>query len=422
MRMPNKLEAVVGERARRSWNISLGWLASHATCPEWLPLPLRLPSVSYGIAVAATALTGGLLALVSATTAGSVQSAAPLLLVDVLVALAFGPGPSLLAALLGTFMLDYLIYPPHFAWAHTDPGKAISIGIFGLVGCAISLLASRVERARAQKEALAEALRASEQETVRRMDEFLGVASHELKTPLTSLLANVQLAKRKLRAQETEPEADALEQRQGHITQAAMLLDNAERQARRQNRLINDLLEMSRARADKLRLALGITNLATIVREGVEEQRRTHPERQIGLQIVLPAGMASIPVEVDADRIGQVLANYLSNALKYSPVEAPVHITLSLESATTGGGHQWARVAVEDAGPGLPPDEQVRVWERFHRVPGVEVQSGSGIGLGLGLYISREIVQRHGGHIGVESIVGKGSTFWFALPLATTLA
>lgn len=72
---------------------------------------------------------------------------------------------------------------------------------------------------------------------------------------------------------------------------------------------------------------------------------------------------------------------------------------------------------VRDCGVGIPPEEQAQVWELFHRVPGIEVQSGSGVGLGLGLHLSRTIVERHGGAVGVESAPGEGSTFWFALPL-----
>ncbi|MGZ3673685.1 MAG: sensor histidine kinase, partial [Ktedonobacterales bacterium] len=78
-----------------------------------------------------------------------------------------------------------------------------------------------------------------------------------------------------------------------------------------------------------------------------------------------------------------------------------------------------ARVSVHDNGPGLPPEEQTRIWDLFHRVPGINVQSGSGIGLGLGLHISKTIVERHGGQVGVDSAIGRGATFWFTLPLAT---
>jgi len=104
------------------------------------------------------------------------------------------------------------------------------------------------------------------------------------------------------------------------------------------------------------------------------------------------------------------MLNYLTNALKYSAEDRPVEIGIEMED--------WvARVWVRDAGPGIPSEEQDRVWERFHRVPGIEVQSGSGIGLGLGLHISRTIIERHRGHVGVESTPGVGATFWFTLPL-----
>ncbi|HEX6123196.1 MAG TPA: HAMP domain-containing sensor histidine kinase, partial [Ktedonobacterales bacterium] len=82
-----------------------------------------------------------------------------------------------------------------------------------------------------------------------------------------------------------------------------------------------------------------------------------------------------------------------------------------------GDGAQAVIVRVRDQGPGVPLTEQERIWERFHRVPGIEVQSGSGIGLGLGLYIARELIERHGGHVGIESRPGVGATFWFTLPL-----
>ncbi len=112
---------------------------------------------------------------------------------------------------------------------------------------------------------------------------------------------------------------------------------------------------------------------------------------------------------VDADRVGQVVTNYLTNALKYSPDDAPVTVALTRDAG------MW-RVSVRDRGPGIPPDELPHIWERFHRVRGIEVQSGSGVGLGLGLHISKNIVERQEGAVGVESTVGVGSEFWFSLP------
>jgi signal transduction histidine kinase len=112
----------------------------------------------------------------------------------------------------------------------------------------------------------------------------------------------------------------------------------------------------------------------------------------------------------DADRLGQVVNNYLTNALKYSLSDKPVEIAVTTDGAT-------ARVTVSDQGAGLALDEQERVWERFYRAKGVHVLSGHGIGLGLGLHICKTIVEQHGGSVGLHSTPGKGSHFWFTIPL-----
>jgi signal transduction histidine kinase len=159
-------------------------------------------------------------------------------------------------------------------------------------------------------------------------------------------------------------------------------------------------LELDRTPAD----------LVALVREQVETLRVAAPERVIRLHT--PQGGAAIPVEADGDRLGQVVTNYVTNALKYSPPDRPVDV------AVTAHGGQ-ARVAASDQGPGIPEAEQARVWELFHRAAGVTAQSGAhGGSLGLGLYISKAIVEAHGGRVGVKSMVGQGSNFWFTLPLA----
>ncbi len=181
-------------------------------------------------------------------------------------------------------------------------------------------------------------------------------------------------------------------------------------QVARLERLVNDVLDVSRVQAGMLDLHPASTDLGTIVREAVGEQRQATPSRTLLLQ--LPAAQP-VPVYADADRLGQVVTNYLTNALKYSPAEQPVVVGLDV------AGHE-VRVWVRDQGPGLPQEEQGRIWERFHRVKGIEVQSGTGVGLGLGLHICRTIIERHQGLVGVESAPGQGSTFWFTLPLAPT--
>ncbi len=111
-----------------------------------------------------------------------------------------------------------------------------------------------------------------------------------------------------------------------------------------------------------------------------------------------------------------MLANYLTNALKYAPPERPIDVSVGVRRGL-------ARVAVRDQGPGIPQAERARVWELFHQVPGAEAWGGTAGGvqrgsLGLGLYICKAIVETHGGRVGVESAVAEGSTFWFTLPLA----
>jgi signal transduction histidine kinase len=144
------------------------------------------------------------------------------------------------------------------------------------------------------------------------------------------------------------------------------------------------------------------------VLETVEDQRSTTLKRALILE--MPEGETS-PVFADPDRIGQVLSNFLTNALKYSQEGRPVVVRLKKEE-------NKVRVSVQDEGPGLTTAEQEQVWDRFYQVEGIKRQRGSSVGLGLGLHISRAIIEEHQGQIGVESTKGEGSTFWFTLPLA----
>ncbi len=263
------------------------------------------------------------------------------------------------------------------------------------------------ERERMQRER--EEARASElalRETNQRMDEFLGIISHELRTPLTTIKGNIQLSRLRLRSslREVAEDGDVL---RSMLEEIQTMLARAERQVNVQNRLVSDLLDISRHEVDKLELRLAPCDLATIVRETVEDQRSVTPTRAIHLDL---AEEETAPVIADAERIGQVLSNYLSNALKYSSANHPVDVQLEKEDS-------MVRVLVCDRGPGLTPSEQERIWERFYQVEGIKRQRGSSVGLGLGLHICRIIVEQHQGEVGIESVKGEGSTFWFTLPL-----
>src|SRR5207245_9709873 len=106
------------------------------------------------------------------------------------------------------------------------------------------------------------------------------------------------------------------------------------------------------------------------------------------------------------------VSNYVTHVLRSSPAEQPLCIALSTE-------HTLVRVWVRDKRPGLSEEAQKELWQRFHQVKGVQVQSGSGKGLGLGLYICQALITQHGGEVGVQSAIGEGSTFLFSLPIVT---
>jgi signal transduction histidine kinase len=267
----------------------------------------------------------------------------------------------------------------------------------------LARIASHLEIARLRQDALVRA-----EENTRRMDEFLGIASHELRTPLTSITANIQMAQRQLDLLAHAATGTGGESRTtSRLERSAVLVERAARQLTRLDRLVGDLLDTSRAQAGKLELRREPCDLLAIARDAVNEQRPAWPNRDLSLD--LPP-VDHLLVDADADRIGQVVTNYLTNALKYSPADAPVRTRVRLDDGI-------ARVEVRDLGPGITPEQQAHLFERFYRVPGIEQQTGSGVGLGLGLHICKAIVERHGGTVGVDSAPGTGSTFWFTLPV-----
>ncbi len=250
------------------------------------------------------------------------------------------------------------------------------------------------------------------QEANRRMEEFLGIASHELRTPLTTIKANIQLTKRRLQTMASEALPAST---MSKVESMQDMLFRAERQVGVLNRLVGDLIDISRIQTGKLDLHLRKepSDLAAIVTETVQEQRKATPNRTLTLS--LPSDESTLLVVADSDRLAQVLTNYMTNALKYSASDKPVAVRVTREK--NAAGDDIVRVAVSDEGVGLSPTEQKRIWECFYQSEDVKVVSGSGVGLGLGLYISQTLVERHHGHVGVESTPGTGSTFWFTLPL-----
>lgn len=236
-----------------------------------------------------------------------------------------------------------------------------------------------------------------------RMDIFRVVA-HDLANPLAAIKLFLQLQQRMIERGRppSPPDPDVL---------ATMVHEVV-----RMERLLSDMHAVVGLEANKLVLDRKPFDLVTLCQQEVRPMQMAETRE---LHVNLPDG--PVMVEADRDRIGQVLSNLLSNADKYSPVRQPITFTLRLERGADSAdatAPQRACVLVQDAGPGIPEREQERIWERFHRVQGVQAQTTKSASLGLGLYISRQIVEQHGGDIGVESAPGKGSTFWFTLPLA----
>ncbi|MBO0784148.1 MAG: PAS domain S-box protein, partial [Ktedonobacteraceae bacterium] len=236
-------------------------------------------------------------------------------------------------------------------------------------------------------------------ELERKKDAFICVAGHELRTPLTSIKGSLQLMQRYLlRLLTGQPEDDTKTKRM--VEQLARWNERALRQADVESRLVNDLLDATRLQSGELRICPHPCNLVQVVQQEVEDLQAAARARVIELD--LPE-TEEIPVLADEVRIGQVVANFVTNALKYSPAHEPVQVGLA------HAGKQ-ARVWVRDYGMGLSPEAQRTIWDRFRPVTTFAEYSGIGVsGLGLGLHISRELIEQHGGETGVESVPGEGS-------------
>lgn len=244
-------------------------------------------------------------------------------------------------------------------------------------------------------------------EAERQKDIFLGITGHELRTPLAALRGTLQLIERRFKRFLKKTEQITPEMTSFFESSQKYLADGI-RQVDIQTRLINDLLDVSRITTGTLKLSLQCCDLTSIVRETIEDLRLVAPGRQ--LLLVLPETQP-VKVLVDSNRISQVVMNYVTNALRYSSSDQPVHIGLRVQDHAA---HVWVR----DWGPGLSKEAKEKVWCCFHQVKEVPAQSGSEKGLGLGLYICQTLIEQHHGEVDVESTPGKGSTFWFRLPLA----
>jgi len=223
----------------------------------------------------------------------------------------------------------------------------------------------------------------------RRKDEFISMTSHELKTPVTGLKGFTNVLQRRLTRQGDE--------------QGLHYLSRIDTQLNKLTKLISDLLDMSRMQSGKLDLQIELFDLDTFIQETVENVQAATLTHHI-----LVEGRADTQIEGDKDRLGQVLINLLTNAIKYSPRSDKVIVHVTRDAGQ-------AIISVQDFGMGIAGVHHAKIFERFYQVTDPEEKTFPG--LGIGLHISREIVERHSGRIWVESTKGNGATFFVSLPL-----
>jgi len=219
-------------------------------------------------------------------------------------------------------------------------------------------------------------------------DDFISIASHELKTPVTSLKASLQLLERSHNKLPGES-------REKLILQSIRSLESL-------SRLINDLLDTSRMEQGQMKMEKTLFSLDELFDDCCSHIAQTSKQ-----QIVFEGEKAQT-ILADNQQVGQVLVNFITNAIKYAPDSDKIIVSASLTAENE------IKIGVKDSGPGIAEEKLKHLFNRYYRT---DYKGQKFTGLGLGLYISAEIIKNHGGRIGVESELGKGSEFWFCLPI-----
>lgn len=384
------------ERVRLSKNAVLR-REYRAQTPAW-----RRAIVGYVLSVPIVAtLTASMLMLQRSLTHVYFPGSA-LLLSVLFTALIWGVGPALFALLLSMVALDYFFVPPGRQLdVHTLHGL-LQLVPYMVSGLAIAFITVQREYARLQAlaaeydaQVAAQELEESNQklqDASNLKDRFLSIASHELKTPITTIRGQAQLVLRRLsRQKELPPDMQDIRK----------TLDKINEQTMRLTSLIDELMDVSSIRAGKMQLHRQQCDLVALCRDVIEDQHVLS-----GRTIDLETSCEQISLYADRERLAQVLINLVSNALKYSPPESAVEVHVNRQEACV-------RLEVIDHGKGVPKDQREHIFETFYRTN--DAQSSTK-GLGLGLAITKDIVERHNGRIWCESTPGQGSTFVVELP------
>jgi signal transduction histidine kinase len=287
--------------------------------------------------------------------------------------------------------------------------KELNEGLQDRVAQATHSLQERVEEldtARAELQTSYEKL----QELDKLKSQFLSIASHELKTPITAMSGFVQIAVRRIKRRlgaGRPSEEDWKKEEETLLEQ----LEVVQRQTGKLARLVDELLDVSRIESGRLELRVDDVDLPELVAEVLRRHQLMATKHELGLNYD-PDG--KLDVRADRDHLEQVLNNLIGNAMKYSPEGGAIDVTV------TRAGDREVEFAVADHGIGIRAGELARVFGLFYRSPDRLARDVGG--MGLGLYITKEIVDRHNGRIWAESEVGKGTTFHVALPASVAAA
>jgi signal transduction histidine kinase len=254
-----------------------------------------------------------------------------------------------------------------------------------LLGISIKKMQQDLQQYASQKDKIQK----ETEDLVYRRDEFFSIASHELKTPVTSLKAYTQLL--------------LMDAEGGGDSQQKNMLQRMDIQINKLTSLINDLLDTSKIENGHLVYNKEVFSLKDLVKETIAHLKPASLDNELIFQ-----NSADANINADRDRIGQVLNNFLTNAMKYAPDGKKIIIALNREDGKV-------ICSVQDFGKGIVAEEQEKIFERFYRITGHNLNTFPG--LGLGLFICKEIIEKHGGKIGLISERGKGSTFYFELPV-----
>jgi signal transduction histidine kinase len=326
----------------------------------------------------------------------------PFVLVTLIIALIWGTEPAVLSILLGTLAFDIYFLPPVGSLVHAWH-ELLQLIPFVLAESIIVVLAAQRERgrrqilfARQELEAYAGELEWVNQELEQAntlKEHFLSMASHELKTPITSIRGQAQLGLRRLAKQADLP---------AELAPLGTALERIDQLTHRLQSLVDDLLDLSILRSGKMTLRATRCDVGAMCREVITEQQSLS-----GRSIELEVPSSPVVLQADCERLSQVVTNVVSNAIKYSPENSSVQVRVRQSKHA-------ALIQVHNEGSTIPREQQTHIFEPFYRTP--DAQSSSKKGWGLGLAISKQIVERHGGRIGVASSQEQGVTFTIELP------